>query len=74
MYRAIAKNKRNTVFILVLFFVIIAGLGAIASWYFGGSNGPDWSIEIITINVAAIYALSQYFAGANEALRAGAAD
>ena len=67
MYRAIAKNKRNTVFILLLFLVIIGGLGAIASWYVNPAQ-PDWSIGIITIIVAAIYALIQYFAGANEAL------
>lgn len=67
MYRAIAKNKRNTIFILFLFLVIIGGLGAIASWYVNPAR-PDWSIGIITIIVAAIYALIQYFAGANEAL------
>lgn len=67
MYRAIAKNKRNTVFILLLFLVIVGGLGAIASWYVNPAQ-PDWSIGIITVIVAAIYALIQYFAGANEAL------
>lgn len=63
MYRAIAKNKRNTVFILFLFLLIIGGLGALAAWYVG-----DPSVAIITFVIAAIYALIQYFAGANEAL------
>ena len=63
MYRAIAKNKRNTVFILFIFLLIIAGIGALASLYLN-----DWSVLVITIVIAAIYALIQYFAGANEAL------
>ena len=29
MYRAIAKNKRNTVFIILLFILIIGGLAAL---------------------------------------------
>jgi heat shock protein HtpX len=67
MYRAIAKNKRNTVFILFIFLLIIGGLGALASWMVNPTR-PDWSIAIITIVIAAGYALIQYFAGANEAL------
>jgi heat shock protein HtpX len=63
MYRAIAKNKRNTIFILFLFLLIIGGLGVIAAWFMG-----DWSVAIITFVIAAIYATIQYFAGANEAL------
>ena len=63
MYRAIAKNKRNTVFILFLFLLIIGGLGVLAALLVG-----DWSVAIITFVVAAVYALIQYFAGANEAL------
>ena len=44
MYRAIAKNKRNTVFIIVIFLLIIGGLASIVAWYF-----EDWSIAIITV-------------------------
>jgi heat shock protein HtpX len=67
MYRAIAKNKRNTVFILFLFLLIIAGLGALASVLVSPTR-PDWSILVITVVIAFFYALIQYFAGANEAL------
>jgi heat shock protein HtpX len=31
MYSAIAKNKRNTVFIMIFFFMIITGLGWLAN-------------------------------------------
>ena len=42
MYSAIAANKRNTVFIILIFLLIIGGLGALVAWYFN-----DWSIAII---------------------------
>ena len=56
MYSAIARNKRNTVLIILLFLLIIGGLGAIVAWYFN-----DWSIAIIVFVIAALYALFQYF-------------
>jgi heat shock protein HtpX len=63
MYRAIAANKRNTVFIILLFLLIIGGLSAIMSWYFG-----DWSITVIVLVISIVYATIQYFAGASETL------
>lgn len=63
MYRAIAKNKRNTVFIILLFIVIIGGLGALAAWIYG-----DISIVIITLVISIAYALFQYFAASSLAL------
>jgi heat shock protein HtpX len=63
MYRAIAKNKRNTVFIILLFIVIIGGLGALAAYIYN-----DVSIVIITFVVATIYAVVQYFAASKQAL------
>jgi heat shock protein HtpX len=54
MYSAIARNKRNTVFIILLFLVIIGGLSALVAWYFN-----DWSIAIITLVIAALYATFQ---------------
>jgi heat shock protein HtpX len=63
MYSAIAKNKRNTVFIILLFLLIIGGLGALVAWYFN-----DWSIAIIVIVIAALYALFQYFVATRETL------
>jgi len=65
MYSAIARNKRNTIFIILLFIVIIAALGFAASYiWFGGS----WGIVIGTVIGAGVYALIQYFAAARQAV------
>lgn len=63
MYRAIAKNKRNTVFIIILFILIIGGLGLLAAYVYG-----DISIVIITLVVSTAYALFQYFAASSLAI------
>ena len=63
MYRAIAKNKRNTVFIIILFILIIGGLGALAAWIYN-----DISIVIITLVISIGYAIIQYFAASSQAL------
>ena len=63
MYRAIARNKRNTVFIILLFLVIIGGLGYLASVVYG-----DPTIVIVTLVVATVYALIQYFAASGLAI------
>jgi heat shock protein HtpX len=63
MYRAIAANKRNTVFIILLFLVIIGALSAIVSWYYS-----DWRITILVLVISAAYAVFQYFVGASETL------
>jgi heat shock protein HtpX len=63
MYSAIAKNKRNTILIIILFMVIIAALSAIPAYIYG-----DWSISIITVVIAAAYALFQYFMATRQTL------
>ncbi|GLK18146.1 M48 family metallopeptidase [Herbiconiux flava] len=63
MYSAIAKNKRNTVVIILLFLLIIGGLGWLASYIYG-----NVSIVVITLVVAIGYALIQYFAASGQAL------
>ena len=55
MYRAIAKNKRNTVFIIALFLIIIAGLGFAVSLILGYSN--PWPITTATFIGAGLYVL-----------------
>lgn len=67
MYRAIAKNKRNTVIIVLLFLVIIGALGVVAAFYFNYRN-PDWSIPIITIIIGMAYAAFQYYLGTRQTL------
>lgn len=63
MYRAIAKNKRNTVFIVLFFLAIIGGLGWLAAYIYG-----DITIVIVTLVIASAYALFQYFTADRQAL------
>lgn len=69
MYSAIAKNKRNTVFIILLFIVLLAALGFAANLIWGDPFGTgNWTITIATFIGACIYALIQYFAASGQAL------
>lgn len=58
MYSAIAANKRNTVFIMVGFIVLIGLVGWVVSYFMG-----DTSIAYIVLVVAVVYAIIQYYAG-----------
>ena len=60
MYRAIAKNKRNTVFIVLFFLAIIGGLGWLAAVIYHD--------VIVTVVIAAAYAVFQYFTADRQAL------
>ncbi len=63
MYSAIAANKRNTIFIMLVFLVIIGGLGWIAAYMYG-----DINIAIFTVVIAAAYAFFQYYLASSQAL------
>jgi len=63
LYRAIAKNKRNTVFIILFFLAIIGGLGWLAAYIYN-----DLTIVIVTLAIATAYALFQYFTADKQAL------
>ncbi|MCW4457942.1 M48 family metalloprotease [Microbacterium sp. MPKO10] len=63
MYRAIRKNKINTVVIIFVFLVIIGGLGVLAGYVYN-----SWTITIIVLAVATGYALLQYFMASSQAL------
>lgn len=63
MYSAIAANKRNTFLIILVFIVLIAGLGYLFSSIYG-STGIFWG----TLIGATAYALFQYFAAAKLAI------
>ncbi|TFC14611.1 protease [Cryobacterium algoritolerans] len=65
MYSAIARNKRNTVFIIILFLALIAGLGWIANAVYGRGG---YGILILTVVVASGYALVQYFMAGRQAV------
>ncbi len=64
MYSDIAKNKRRTVFIMVLFVAFVALIIWIFDKYLGGSTGVFYGGLI----GASIYALSTYYAGSRMAL------
>lgn len=64
MYSAIARNKRNTWFILIGFVVVLGGIGLLAGWL----AGNNWWITAFVLIFAAGYATVQYFAADKEAL------
>ena len=65
MYSAIAKNKRNTVFIILLFIIIIGILGFALSSIMGGD---PLVITIATVIGAGAFTVIQYFAASGQAL------
>jgi len=62
VYSAIARNKRNTVLIVLVFLLIIGALG-----FLGGYLAGNVSIGAIVLVVALGYALVQYFAAGRQA-------
>ncbi|MBC7443824.1 MAG: M48 family metalloprotease [Ramlibacter sp.] len=66
MYSAIARNKRNTVFIIILFLLMIAGLGWLANYVY--SPPGSYGILVMTIVIATGYALVQYFSAGRQAV------
>ncbi len=63
MYSAAAANKRNTVFIMLAFIVLLAGIGWAASIYLGEPT----MVYYISLG-ALIYAIIQYFIASKIAL------
>ena len=69
MYSAIARNKRNTVLIIILFLAIIGGLAWLANYVYGEGG---YGIFIATMVIAILYAVLQYFlAGRQAAVMSG---
>lgn len=63
MYRAIRKNKVNTVMIMAVFVLIIAGLGALAGWIY-----QNWAITVLVVAASAGFALFQYYLAGKQAI------
>jgi heat shock protein HtpX len=63
MYRAIARNKRNTVFIILLFLVLIGALGWLAAYIY-----QSYAILVVVVIGAVLYALFQYYLASSQAL------
>src|SRR5690349_23177155 len=64
MYSAIARNKRNTWFILGAFVLLLGAIGLLAGWL----AGNNWWITAFILIFAAAYATFQYFFADREAL------
>ncbi|WP_431218407.1 M48 family metalloprotease [Leifsonia xyli] len=63
MYRAIARNKRNTVFIILLFLVLIGALGWLAAYIY-----QSYTILVVVVIGAILYAVFQYYLASSQAL------
>ena len=63
MYSAIRANKRNTVIIMMVFLLLISGLGALAGYLY-----DDYFITGLVLFIAIIYALIEYFAASRMAI------
>lgn len=57
MYSAIARNKRNTWFILIGFVLFLGLVGLLAGWL----AGNNWWLTAFILVFAAGYATVQYF-------------
>lgn len=56
MYKQIAANKRNTIFIMVFFIVLISAIGGIFAFL-----AKNWVVELWIVIIAIFYAVLQYF-------------
>ena len=63
MYKNIAANKRNTVFIMIGFVLLVAAIGALFAYAY-----RDWWIVAWVMGIAAAYAIFQYFAASKLAV------
>jgi heat shock protein HtpX len=63
MYSAISKNKRNTVLIMAVFVALIGVVGVVV-----GMLNDSYSLSVIILVMATIYALIQYFAASKLAM------
>jgi heat shock protein HtpX len=64
LYSAIARNKRNTWFILIAFILVLAGVGLLVGWLMGN----NWWVTAFILLFAAGYATFQYFFADREAI------
>ena len=63
MYKQIAENKRRTIYIIVVFVLIIAAVAALFAWYY-----KDPWIAVWTIIAGIVYAVFQYYASGTLAM------
>lgn len=63
MYKQIAANKRNTVFIIIGFVTFITAIGALFAYF-----THDWWVTAWVLIIALIYAIVQYYAASTLAV------
>ncbi len=63
MYKQIAENKRRTIYIIIVFVLIIAAIAALFAWYY-----KDPWIAVWTIVAGIVYAAIQYYASGTLAM------
>ena len=63
MQKQIATNKRNTIFVMIFFIILIGLIGGVFAYMF-----QNWWVVIYVITFATIYAVIQYFAAGNIAM------
>ena len=68
MYRAIAANKRNTVFIMIMFVIIIAAIAFAVNYIWGAGQDGGYGIFYAVVIGAGIYTIVQYFLAGKQAL------
>jgi heat shock protein HtpX len=68
MYRAIAANKRNTVFIMIMFVIIIAAIAFAVNYIWGNGRYGDFTIFYAVVIGAGVYTVFQYFLAGKQAL------
>lgn len=69
MYKAIAANKRNTVFIMAVFVAVVGLIAWAVSLVYGNPT-----IAYITIVISIVYAIFQYFAAGSLAVMSSGAE
>ena len=60
MYKQIAENKRKTIYIIIVFVLIITAIAALFAWYYGN----PW-IAVWTVVAGIVYAIIQYYASSS---------
>jgi heat shock protein HtpX len=68
MYRAIAANKRNTIFIMLIFVVIIAAIAFAVNYIWGTGQEGGYTIFYAVVIGAGVYTVIQFFVAGKQAL------
>ena len=70
MYKQIQANKRKTIILIIIFFLVVIGLG----WFFGIQQGYGYGVFVFAVLFSIISALVSYFKGDKIALKTSGAE